>query len=253
MKHIFLIVICISFCVSKALSTEQVPDLLITGKDTFYLKSFPLDDLIIKRIGKSPFENQEWTTATYRGYVATWRIISDSLFLTKLVSTDSTREERDTSVFLLKNDYPAIKRGNYVFADWYSAVLVRYEFFRWNFHISNRFYLWNDIVSEKPRRTELIFKNGLLVENAIIPFESYQIGDTLYRDIYYYRSWIFDHGVKTVDAVIKGKNDKMVNIEICSYGTDKKRIKKKLDDELRHRGTEYWVNPRYWESKANAP
>ena len=73
-------------CFFAAFSTEQIPDRLIIGKDTIYLKTFPLDYLRVKyKIRKAPFDyGGGWDfpyTVCYRGYVATWQTIDDFLTL----------------------------------------------------------------------------------------------------------------------------------------------------------------------------
>lgn len=64
-------------------STAQIPDFLIIGKDTFSLCNNPLEAYLEQKgsqtIGKYELK---WTnTALWRGYIATWELKNDSLFL----------------------------------------------------------------------------------------------------------------------------------------------------------------------------
>jgi len=77
------IVIAISLFVNVSLcfATPQIPDLLIIGKETFMLYSFPLEYL---KLAKAPFDYRGYSfpgTACYRGYQATWKILDNKLFL----------------------------------------------------------------------------------------------------------------------------------------------------------------------------
>lgn len=82
-------IILLLFILSKAgqaFATAQIPDLLIIGKDTFALCNNPLDVYIEQKgsdvIGKH--ELKVTSTALWRGYVATWELKNDSLFLVHL-------------------------------------------------------------------------------------------------------------------------------------------------------------------------
>jgi hypothetical protein len=79
MKRFFLILTVNLLTLSTVFSTEQYPDKLIIGEDTIYLKSFPLENLKLK---KAPFDYGAYSfpsTGCYRGYVATWQIIDEAL------------------------------------------------------------------------------------------------------------------------------------------------------------------------------
>ena len=92
MKRLFLILSVIFLAFSTAFSTEQYPDKLIIGKDTIYLKSFPLENMRL-RLKKSPFDYANKygfpSTGCYRGYVATWQIIDENLTLKEVQKIDS--------------------------------------------------------------------------------------------------------------------------------------------------------------------
>jgi hypothetical protein len=232
----------------KVFSTEQIPDRLIIGKDTFYLKSFPLEELRVKRkLKKAPFDYGEFLfphTACYRGYVATWKIVDAKLMLIEVGKVDSTNEKLNIIDYLTNNDYiPKIING-FVFAEWYTEKLKRYEMFSGQYRYE-RFYIGKDWMNSD-MKIELKFENGNLVENLIIPLESYEVGDSINLDVSYYRHWLLENGNVNVKGVIKDNNGKMVKLEFISYGTQKKRIIKKVCKEMRCQSDEFWINPRYW-------
>jgi hypothetical protein len=192
MKQRCLILVVVSLAFSTAFSTEQIPDKLIVGKDTIYLKSFPLENLRLNlRLKKSPFDYGKFGfphTACYRGYVATWQIIDENLTLIEVQKIDSVGTQLNIVEYLLDNSYnPKIING-YVVADWYSDTLKRYELFTSSYTL-NEFYVSKDYWMEKDKRIELIFEKGRLIKNNIIPIGDYKNGDSLSFDVHYSQDW----------------------------------------------------------------
>ena len=71
MKKILLLFVFFTL-VTKCFSTEQFCDLIIIGRDTIYLKSFPLEKL---KLSVAPFKYGNVTspnTGCWRGYIAIW-------------------------------------------------------------------------------------------------------------------------------------------------------------------------------------
>jgi hypothetical protein len=240
----FLSIIAITFLTcSTVLSTEQVADILIIGKDTFYLKTFPFDYLRIKhRMKEPPFYSDE--ESFDREYIATWHVIDGILVLKEIRKLNSAGTQLNIIEYLECNGYnPKIKDG-FVIADWYSDTLVRYDFFRYDYVLKiNGFYLSN-YAREKDKR-ELVFENGELIENNIIPIEAYKIGDSLSLEVHCCQDWYVWYDCKEirVKGIIRENNGEKVWLEIFSFGNDKKRIKRKVLKELK---SDYiLVNPRY--------
>ena len=105
MKRFFLFFALNALLLSTAFSTEQSPDRLIIGKDTVYLKSFPLECL---RLKKSPFDYGDWgfpSTGCYRGYIATWQIIDEFLMLKEVQKIDSLGTQLNIVEYLSNNGY----------------------------------------------------------------------------------------------------------------------------------------------------
>ena len=244
MRRLFLILVVIPLAFSTAFSTEQIPDKLVIGKDTIYLKSFPLENLKLK---KAPFDYGGYFpphTGCWRGYVATWQIIDKNLTLKEVQKIDTVGTQLNIVEYLSDNGYnPKIING-YVVADWYSDTLKQYGFFRYNSaYKKDRFYVSKDYFREEVKKIELVFENGKLIKNDIIPIEAYKLGDTLSLDVYYYTNWLIGHKSVLVQGIIRENNGKKVKLEISSLGTDKKRKKRKLQKEI---ALDYiWVNPRY--------
>ncbi|MCL2168354.1 MAG: hypothetical protein FWH59_04430 [Lentimicrobiaceae bacterium] len=256
MKRILIILGVIIFALSTVLATEQIPDKLIIGNDTIFLKSFPLEELKVNgEFIKSPFSyGKYWFphTACWRGYIATWEVIDDLLFLKEVRKLDSVGTQLDIVEYLENNGYnPKIING-FVQADWYSDALIAYDLF-YDTYSPEKFYIVKDYIRNRnKKKIELVFENGRLILNNITPIEDYKIGDTLCFDVSYYRTnigWFFGKSKNTqIEGIIRANDGEMVWFEVVSLGTDKKDdipiIKekiKKLDNS--------WINPRYYRRK----
>ena len=257
----FLLILGLNFLAfSTALATEQIADILVIGSDTVYLKTFPLEYLRVKhRIKKTPFEYNGHSfphTACWRGYVATWHIIDETLVLKEVQKIDSIGTKLNIVEYLESVGFNPIIINGLVFADWYSDTLKSYDYFYnfafWNNRMSDRLYLnsvlYSDYLRKNDKRIKLIFENGKLIENGIIPTEAYKVGDILSLDVYYFQDWYIwgDYKKVRVKGAIRENNGKKVRLEIFSFGTDKKRIKRKVQKEIKDLDN-FWINPRYCE------
>jgi len=245
MKYIILSILLFIISLS-AFSTEQLPDRLIINDDTLYIKSFPLEDL---KFEIPPFTyyndfNPSPHTGCWRGYIATWKVIDDRLMLTEVEKVDSTGEKLDILDYFKRNNYnPEIIDG-FVFANWHTSNYVIYQ--SSSNHKYSRLYLWNYYLptEEEPR---IVFENGILIKNIIRSMDSFHIGDTITKEVSFYRHWLLKDGIAEVQAIIVDKNRKMVKIDVLSYGTDKSRFIKKVKQQiLGYMDESYWVNPLYW-------
>jgi translation initiation factor IF-1 len=250
-RKVLLLIAFIFFSIINLKATEQVSDLLIIKNDTFFLKTFPLEKLLIeKRIKKRPFKyNNDYGfphTGCYRGYIATWKVIDDKLFLLKVEKEDDTNETLDLSDYFKSIGYTPNLIDGFVQADWYSDTLISYDFFMYYYNPKG-FYLTDSYYSIAANDIQLIFEKGQLIENNIKRIDSYKKGDILWREIKYYRQWFLYLGIKKVKAVVLENNGNMVRVEIKDYGTKKKRVIKKLKREMKIiEGDKDWINPRYW-------
>lgn len=253
MKNAAWVLFLIITSIIKVSATEQIPDLLLIEKDTFYLKTFPLEQLRVKeRIKNPPFEYGDYGfphTACYRGYVATWKVIDNKLMLIEIEKVGSGTKKLDIiEYFNAANIEPTMING-FVHADWYSDTLKRYDFFNYHFN-PEKFYLSVDYVHERDRKVELVFNNGELSYNNITPIESYKKGDILTTTVRYNRQWFLKRGLTRVDAVIKENNGNLVRVKIKDFGTKKKSAVNKIKQMMDFKeGQEYWINPRYWDKK----
>jgi hypothetical protein len=115
----------------KSFCTEQVCDTLFYGRDTILLLSFPMQDLRFTvahfTYGNIAFPN----TGCWRGYIATWQIRNDSLFLVRITSCDAKnfppRREKNIADLFRENNTGFPPAGNMIFASWYTSDLVRFE------------------------------------------------------------------------------------------------------------------------------
>lgn len=237
----------------KVSATEQIADLLIIESDTFFLKTFPLEEFRQKkRIKIAPFYYNQYgfvSTACYRGYIATWKIFDRKLILVDVAKADSTEEKLDIEGYFKKTGYSPKLIGGHVFADWYSDTLKRYDYFSYYFN-SERFYLNVDYVRDPGKKIELIFDEGLLTSNRIIGFDSFKKGDLLTKEISYYRHWFLKRGSTRVDAVILENNGRMVKVGVTDFGTKRRRALKEIKSMMNIKEDQaYWINPRYWDIK----
>ncbi len=143
MKHLkaIALVLCLTGFAWQVQATEQYPDYILYGGKKYELAvswghPSPLQVLYIRTNTQSPF--QSWSTANYRGHIATWRISDGKLYL---VSVDTRRHYGRTGTYWPDDEkrldtlavpgyfgiaslevQPAEKDGA-VLADWFSGVL----------------------------------------------------------------------------------------------------------------------------------
>jgi hypothetical protein len=148
--------------VNICFATQQIPDLLIVGKDTFMLYSFPLQAL---NLAQAPFDYGGYSfpgTNCYRGYQATWKILDNKLFLVHINKVDSTRKELDIVKYFKENNYyPTIING-LIFADWYSVKFRYWD--RWNPRFQNIIY---SPIDNKVIFPILEIKSGYIIKNKL--------------------------------------------------------------------------------------
>lgn len=160
----------IIFCIlpsEKAIATGQMADYLIIDCDTFYLFSNPLEPYL-------HFKNERsingvtlgmTSTACYRGYIATWKIQNDSLFLVKLIRGI---ELDSTIVFSLKDEFGK----DQVYASWYTGTIysprgaeLQYVHSGYSSIYETEVYyrIWNGKIEATHRQNNLIYDKQLLL------------------------------------------------------------------------------------------
>ena len=168
MQKIILTISLIIIAVSHLFSTEQKPDLLILGKDTIYLQSFPLEKLEFKippfKYGDYPFH----TTGCWRGYQAVWTIENDKLYLVEIIRDDSSNQRLNIEKYFADNGYsPKIENGK-ILADWYTANLEDYfKTFNPQFHGYNDKKCLFESYRPKEKRRLIKIESGVVVENKM--------------------------------------------------------------------------------------
>ncbi|MGQ1890442.1 hypothetical protein ACT29H_08350 [Thermophagus sp. OGC60D27] len=231
-------------------STEQLSDLLIIEKDTFYLKSFPLEKLEFE---KSPFSYGEFNfphTGCWRGYCATWKIIDNKLALIEVEKIDSTNQKLDIVDFFNQNNYSPKFVDGYIYADWFNSKLLIYSspnYYRYAGLYLEEEYEW----TKNKNNVQLIFEKGILKENNIVEFDSYKTGDKLsYNFSHFPPGLIKKESVNLKATIIEVKKD-MVLIRMDSYDTEKKKeivqIRKFFGNMVDTDTT--LINPRYWKKE----
>ncbi len=159
MKKLLILLFVFISTIDFVYSTEQRADFLIIGSDTICLKSFPLEEL---KFQIRPFKYGDLdlpSTACWRGYQATWKVIDNKLCLIEIVKADSTHEKLDIENYFKINSYsPKIINGLF-YADWYSADLEPYIR-----KYGNKSCLFK---SYRPKKSKAIikFEKGIMIEN----------------------------------------------------------------------------------------
>jgi len=121
-----LIIFSSMFGLSKIFATPQIPDFIIYNKDTLLLLAYPLQSYQPNENFASPknlFNIEDcFSTGCWRGYIATWEIINNKLYLTQIRNhcyrfIDSTRNF-GSEYADLKALFPKKYKNGKVFADW---------------------------------------------------------------------------------------------------------------------------------------
>lgn len=119
MKLIRAILLLLLFLLNAGwvFATSQYLDLLIVGDTTFELCNFPLEVYLEHKgnriIGQHKLEVKE--TALYRGYIATWELKNDSLFLVHL----KDGQDKDAKEISLFDEFGS----NRIFSYWVTDML----------------------------------------------------------------------------------------------------------------------------------
>ncbi len=117
MKKLIFILLYILLIITVE-ATEQIPDIVIYKNQKCYLGTHwtypsPLEIYFLNKYGASPFTMH--STSNYRGFVATWEVNKDELFLTKI---NIKNDELDLKIIFNEN-----VKNNKVKADWFSGYL----------------------------------------------------------------------------------------------------------------------------------
>ncbi len=118
-----VLMLCLAMALAPAVkATAQLSDLLIVKGKEFALNTNPLEAALQKKQWTPP-ANAVITSANWRGYLATWEIRDDKLFLKDVTITVSDpKEERGMTRKRITGDlYPGAAE---VFADWYTGALI---------------------------------------------------------------------------------------------------------------------------------
>ncbi len=126
MKTIFLylFIFILYLSATGCFATSQIPDYLIYKNDTIALSANPLESYpYIDSLRPTLFGNRKTgcSTACWRGYVATWKLENQKLYLIEIKSCDSYRD-------YLKADLKSLFEKKYqrgkVFAGWVTDSLL---------------------------------------------------------------------------------------------------------------------------------
>jgi|WetSurMetagenome_2_1015567.scaffolds.fasta_scaffold127862_1 hypothetical protein len=165
-RRLILILNFVLCFIQSANATGQEPDLLIIKSDTFYLFSNPLEtyfDFKNNRIING-IEINGTSTGCWRGYIATWKIENDSLFLIKIIREP---EFGKFIVINLKEEFGKDK----VFAEWYTGMLYsprgnRLQYVHMDYasiYEKEEYYkIWNGKIKSTESKNNLLYDKSLL-------------------------------------------------------------------------------------------
>jgi hypothetical protein len=106
--------------INEVFATAQFGDLLIISKDTFEINSNPLEGYFDKK-GTRTINGEEMQgscTVLWRGYVATWKLQNDSLFLVRIQKDYCGKNPIDLDV---KKEFGTSN----VFANWVNYTIIQ--------------------------------------------------------------------------------------------------------------------------------
>ncbi|MFC6999131.1 hypothetical protein [Rufibacter roseus] len=153
----------------NAHATVQVPDLLLIGKDTIFLYSFPLENFLEHR----PFgftSDSLRSTNCWRGYQAIWRLVNDTLYLERIRRCESDKIQGDENIYALfeKNKLEGTFSKGKVVAYWYDKTLIQYLLPKGIPNYKNEIYLWEK--KDKNKKNTILrlkFEKGVLKVNNL--------------------------------------------------------------------------------------
>jgi hypothetical protein len=138
-------------------ATGQIPDYLIYHGDTLAIFSNPLEDYFEKTGNRNlPGFVGCGSTACWRGYVATWELQNDSLFLKNISSC-----HRDCGLDISKADLKQMFGSDKVFAYWFDGQIVIPQGKRVQ-------YIHMGYASIYERELHLTFKSGILKRKRMV-------------------------------------------------------------------------------------
>jgi hypothetical protein len=121
MKQItFLIFFLFVIQITKLFGTAQYGDKIIIEKDTFWINSNPLEEYFNQKQSRTinGIKIEGHCTALWRGYVATWKIQNDSLFLVRIQTEYCSENPIDLDV---NKEFGT----HQVFAQWVNQTIVQ--------------------------------------------------------------------------------------------------------------------------------
>ena len=161
MKSIVIIVYALIAAFHLPRPDDQIPDLLIIKGDTLFLKSYPLELLDFPQ---RPFKYGNLTFPSFdclRGYQATWKVIDNRLYLTKLSKINAPQESLNLEEYFLQNEYTPIVYEGFIFADWFT---MSFTYFPKKIVKCATFY---KTYKAKPDKPSLRFDQGILTYNRV--------------------------------------------------------------------------------------
>lgn len=168
-NYLLILIVILIYIPNDLFSTEQIGDVLIVDNDTVSINSTPLEEYFRqkgeRKIGDIYMGDQLECTALYRGYIATWEIRDDSLFL---ICIEINGCDDFPEIIDLLSEFGSKS----IFAYWASGLIIKpvgellsysrvpYNGVVYEGEVDYRFQ--KGIISKKERKTYLIKEEGLV-------------------------------------------------------------------------------------------
>lgn len=160
----YLVVLLVFFVSKNVVATEQFGDLLIVDSDTSWIQSNPLETYLENKGARTmgDIELQGVCTALWRGYVATWRLENDSLFLIRIQSDYCSEIPTEVDIY---SEF----KSNRVFANWVNSTIAKPDGqiissmgYRSIYEGETYYSFENGIVTDEKKKSYLIRDDGLI-------------------------------------------------------------------------------------------
>ena len=118
-KTVGVVFLLFVLCSKNLFATVQIKDIFIADKDTSRIKSTPLESYFEKERRRTfiKAKSEEECSALARGYVATWKLENNALFLTRIQTDYCGDNPQDIDI---KDEFCSDK----VFAGWFTGTIV---------------------------------------------------------------------------------------------------------------------------------
>lgn len=154
-RTLLLILVC-----PILLATGQIPDRLILNGKTHYINTNPLERFF-EKFPKKRIMNSRVSTSCWRGYIATFEISNDKLFISSIITQnyDYDKSQKIWKTIDIDVTTKVFSPGDKRICDWYTGCLILPEG-----EVVN--YVHMGYASTHERYQLIKIRNGTIVDNS---------------------------------------------------------------------------------------